>query len=109
MLRGEPLLFLKPNTSVIGPGDAIVRPPQSHQVDVEGELALVIGSIARSVSEADAASVVFGYTVANDVTARDLQSQTNSGRAPRDSIPSARLVLLSRRSPWSATRRSRRG
>jgi 2-keto-4-pentenoate hydratase/2-oxohepta-3-ene-1,7-dioic acid hydratase in catechol pathway len=69
----EPLLFLKPNTSVIGPGDAIVRPPQSTRVDFEGELAIVIGSVARNVSAADAARVVFGYTVGNDVTARDLQ------------------------------------
>jgi 2-keto-4-pentenoate hydratase/2-oxohepta-3-ene-1,7-dioic acid hydratase in catechol pathway len=69
----EPLLFLKPNTSVIGPGDAIVLPPQSSRVDFEGELAVIIGSIAKNVREEDAASVVFGYTVANDVTARDLQ------------------------------------
>jgi 2-keto-4-pentenoate hydratase/2-oxohepta-3-ene-1,7-dioic acid hydratase in catechol pathway len=69
----EPLLFLKPNTSVIGPGDAIVRPPQSAQVDFEGELAVVIGSIAKNVAAEDAASVIFGYTLANDVTARDLQ------------------------------------
>ena len=70
----EPLLFLKPNTSVIGPGDAIVLPRQSSRVEFEGELAVVIGSIAKNVSEADAASVVFGYTIANDVTARDLQA-----------------------------------
>lgn len=69
----EPLLFLKPNTSVIGPGDAIVIPRQSSQVEHEGELAIVIGSIAKNVSAADAAGVVFGYTIANDVTARDLQ------------------------------------
>ena len=69
----EPLLFLKPNTSVIGPGDAIVLPPQSEQVEHEGEVAVVIGRIARNVAEADAAGVIFGYTIANDVTARDLQ------------------------------------
>jgi 2-keto-4-pentenoate hydratase/2-oxohepta-3-ene-1,7-dioic acid hydratase in catechol pathway len=69
----EPLLFLKPNTAVIGPGDAIVLPPESSQVEFEGEVAVVIGRIARRVSEADAASVIFGYTIANDVTARDLQ------------------------------------
>ena len=69
----EPLLFLKPNTSVIGPGDAIVVPRQSKRVDFEGELAIVIGSIARNVAEADVDSVIFGYTIANDVTARDLQ------------------------------------
>jgi 2-keto-4-pentenoate hydratase/2-oxohepta-3-ene-1,7-dioic acid hydratase in catechol pathway len=69
----EPLLFLKPNTSVIGPGDRIVTPPQSSQVEFEGELAVVIGSIAKNVAAERAAEVVFGYTVANDVTARDLQ------------------------------------
>ncbi|MGW4930919.1 fumarylacetoacetate hydrolase family protein [Agromyces sp. NPDC004153] len=69
----EPLLFLKPNTSVIGPGDAIVLPRQSEQVEHEGELAVVIGRIAKNVAEADAAGVIFGYTIANDVTARDLQ------------------------------------
>ena len=69
----EPLLFLKPNTSVIGPGDAIMLPRQSKRVDFEGELAIVIGSIARNVAEADVDSVIFGYTIANDVTARDLQ------------------------------------
>lgn len=69
----EPLLFLKPNTSVIGTGDAIVLPPQSDQVEHEGELAVVIGRVAKSISAEQAESVIFGYTVANDVTARDLQ------------------------------------
>ncbi|MGI6877930.1 fumarylacetoacetate hydrolase family protein [Microbacterium sp. gxy059] len=69
----EPLLFLKPNTAVIGPGDAIVRPPQSQDTQWEGELAIVIGRIAKNVAASDAADYVFGYTVANDVTARDLQ------------------------------------
>ena len=69
----EPLLFLKPNTSVIGPGDVIVRPRQSERTDFEGELAVVIGRVAKDVSAADADSYIFGYTVANDVTARDLQ------------------------------------
>lgn len=69
----EPLLFLKPNTSVIGMGDTIVLPPQSQHVEHEVELAIVIGSIARNVPAKDAEQVIFGYTVANDVTARDLQ------------------------------------
>lgn len=69
----EPLLFLKPNTSVIGPGDAIVRPALSQQTDYEGELAVVIGRIAKNVKAADALGHVLGYTIANDVTARDLQ------------------------------------
>lgn len=68
-----PLLFLKPNTSVIGPGDAIVRPPQSQRTEHEGELAVVIGRIAKNVTPDRVPEVVFGYTVANDVTARDLQ------------------------------------
>lgn len=69
----EPLLFLKPNTSVIGPGDAIVRPAISEQTDYEGELAVVIGKVAKNVGQADALDHVLGYTIANDVTARDLQ------------------------------------
>jgi 2-keto-4-pentenoate hydratase/2-oxohepta-3-ene-1,7-dioic acid hydratase in catechol pathway len=71
----EPMLFFKPNTSVIGPGDAIVLPPQSDHVDFEGELAVVIGRIAKNVKEADAADVIFGFTLANDVSARDLQKR----------------------------------
>ena len=69
----EPMMFLKPNTSVIGPGDAIVRPPQSERTDYEGELAAVIGRVAKNVSTEDALDYVFGYTIGNDVTARDLQ------------------------------------
>ncbi|CAN5241120.1 fumarylacetoacetate hydrolase family protein [soil metagenome] len=69
----EPMLFFKPNTSVIGPGDPILLPPQSTHVDFEGELAVVIGRIAKNVAEADAADYIFGYTLANDVSARDLQ------------------------------------
>lgn len=69
----EPLIFLKPSTSVIGPGAQILIPPSSHQVDFEGELAVVIGRPCRDVSAANAKSVILGYTVANDVTARDLQ------------------------------------
>jgi 2-keto-4-pentenoate hydratase/2-oxohepta-3-ene-1,7-dioic acid hydratase in catechol pathway len=58
---------------VIGPGDAIQLPRESSQVEHEGELAVVIGSIARDVKKEDYADVVFGYTIANDVTARDIQ------------------------------------
>ena len=69
----EPLLFLKPNTSVIGPNDAIVRPKQSARTEYEGELAVVIGRIAKNVPAERAHEYVFGYTIGNDVTARDLQ------------------------------------
>lgn len=71
----EPLIFLKPNTSVIGPGDPIFYPDQSKDVHFEGELAVVIGRICRDISAADSHKVIFGYTVANDVTARDLQKK----------------------------------
>lgn len=69
----EPLMFLKPNTSVVGPGDPIFYPPQSGEVHYEGELAVVIGRICRDVPAEKADDVIFGYTVGNDVTARDLQ------------------------------------
>jgi 2-keto-4-pentenoate hydratase/2-oxohepta-3-ene-1,7-dioic acid hydratase in catechol pathway len=69
----EPLVFLKPNTSVVGPGDPVLYPPQSEELHFEGELAVVIGRICRDVPAERAADVVFGYTVGNDVTARDLQ------------------------------------
>jgi len=70
-----PILFLKPPSSVIGPGEKIILPPQSHQVDHEAELAVVIGKKNRWIPVDDAIKVVFGYTVANDVTARDLQQR----------------------------------
>lgn len=69
----EPLIFLKAPTALIGPEAMVIHPQISQRVDHEGELALVIGRRCRNVSEADAQSVIFGYTVANDVTARDLQ------------------------------------
>jgi 2-keto-4-pentenoate hydratase/2-oxohepta-3-ene-1,7-dioic acid hydratase in catechol pathway len=70
-----PLIFLKPPTSVIGPDDAIVLPPQSQRVDHEGELAVVIGKPGRWISAENALEYVLGYTAANDVTARDLQQK----------------------------------
>jgi 2-keto-4-pentenoate hydratase/2-oxohepta-3-ene-1,7-dioic acid hydratase in catechol pathway len=69
----EPLMFLVPNTAVIGPGDPVVIPRQSANVHYEGELAVVIGKIAKDVRVEDAMDCVWGYTVADDVTARDLQ------------------------------------
>lgn len=68
-----PLLFLKPPSSVIGPGEAIVLPPQSQQVEHEAELAVVIGRRGRWIPAEEALNYVLGYTIANDVTARDLQ------------------------------------
>ncbi|GAC1324471.1 MAG: fumarylacetoacetate hydrolase family protein [Mycobacteriales bacterium] len=68
-----PVMFLKPSTSVVGPGDAIARPGAAERVDFEGELAVVIGRLCRDVPAAAALDVVLGYTCANDVTARDMQ------------------------------------
>jgi 2-keto-4-pentenoate hydratase/2-oxohepta-3-ene-1,7-dioic acid hydratase in catechol pathway len=72
-IPAEPLMFLKPSTAVIGPGDPIVIPAGAGRVDHEAEVGVVIGRRARQVSEADALSVVFGITCVNDVTARELQ------------------------------------
>ena len=70
----EPLIFIKPNTSVIGPNDAIRIPGVTERVEEEGELAVVIGATgARRLDRAGAEKAIFGYTVGNDVTARDLQ------------------------------------
>lgn len=69
----EPVVFLKPNTSVIGPGDPIVLPAYSTEVHHEAELAVVISRLCKFVPVEKAADVIFGYTVANDVTARDVQ------------------------------------
>jgi 2-keto-4-pentenoate hydratase/2-oxohepta-3-ene-1,7-dioic acid hydratase in catechol pathway len=70
----RPLVFLKPSTSVTGAGGTIDYPPSSERVDFEGELAVVIGRLCRDVPAARAMEVVFGYTCANDVTARDQQA-----------------------------------
>lgn len=69
----SPIIFMKPTTAVIGPNEAIVRPAISERVDYEGELALVIKKRARNVKAEDYRDYVLGYTILNDVTARDLQ------------------------------------
>ncbi|WP_430791964.1 fumarylacetoacetate hydrolase family protein [Actinoplanes sp. G11-F43] len=72
----EPLIFIKPSTSVIGPNDAIRIPSVTERVDEEAELAVVIGATgARRVDRAGAEKAIFGYTIGNDVTARDLQKK----------------------------------
>jgi 2-keto-4-pentenoate hydratase/2-oxohepta-3-ene-1,7-dioic acid hydratase in catechol pathway len=70
-----PIIFLKPPSSLIGPGDSIILPPQSQQVEHEAELAVVIGKTARWVDAINATEYILGYTIANDVTARDLQNR----------------------------------
>ena len=70
-----PLIFLKPPSAIINPGDKIVHPPQSERVDYEAELAVVIGKKATWVKEEEAEQYIFGFTCVNDVTARDLQKK----------------------------------
>lgn len=72
-LPKEPLIFMKPATSVIGQNQTVVYPPQSKEVHHEAELAVVISRPARNIKAEDASQYIFGYTAANDVTARDLQ------------------------------------
>lgn len=69
----EPIMFIKPSTSVIGPAAAIRIPPHSEKVEHEAELAVVIGKVARNVAVEDSSSYILGYTVGQDITARDLQ------------------------------------
>ncbi len=71
----NPLLFLKPTSSIVGDGDDIIHPKQSERVDYEAELGVVIGKTAKDVSEKDADQYIFGLTCVNDVTARDLQKK----------------------------------
>lgn len=71
----EPIIFIKPNTSVTGPNETIIWPKMSERVDHEVELAVVIGRICKEVPAEKSADVIFGYTIANDVTARDLQKR----------------------------------
>ena len=70
----EPIIFLKPSTSVVGPGDPIIYPAGVDRVDFEGELAVIVGKMARRLDEATALQVVLGFTCANDVTARNRQA-----------------------------------
>lgn len=72
-IPSTPLLFLKPPTAVIGPNQTIFLPPQSQQVDHEAELVVVIGKRGRWIQPTEAHNHIFGFTIGNDITARDLQ------------------------------------
>ena len=71
----EPIIFLKPNTAVIGPGDTIVWPAMAPTIDYEAELAIVIGRVCKEVPKERVKDVIFGYTMANDITSRELQKR----------------------------------
>ena len=68
----NPLIFLKPNTAVIGPDEPIILPPVDGRITHEGELVVVIGAVAKRVKKENWRDVVFGYTIGNDVSARDV-------------------------------------
>ena len=93
----EPLLFLKPSTAVIGPNDPIELLPISTRIDYEGELAVVIGRLARGIRAEDAYKVILGYTCANDVTLRDLQKTGDQWARAKGFDGSAPI------GPWIAT------
>jgi 2-keto-4-pentenoate hydratase/2-oxohepta-3-ene-1,7-dioic acid hydratase in catechol pathway len=93
----EPLLFLKPSTAVIGPGDPIRLLSISQRIDYEGELAVVIGRLARGIRAEDAFKFILGYTCANDVTLRDLQKTDDQWTRAKGFDGSAPL------GPWIAT------
>lgn len=71
----EPIIFLKPNTAVIGPEETIQWPAMAPSIDYEGELAIVISRICKDVPKEKYSDVVYGYTIANDVTSRELQKR----------------------------------
>ncbi len=98
----EPLLFLKPPSAVIAHDEPIVLPTESARVEHEGELAVIIGRRARRVSATDAASIIAGYTVGNDVTARDLQRkdvQFTRGKGFDTFCPLSSEIVAARPSP----------
>ncbi|MBU4534915.1 MAG: fumarylacetoacetate hydrolase family protein [Euryarchaeota archaeon] len=74
-LPQEPVIFLKPPTSIIGHQDSIIYPYSSHQVDYEAEMGIIISKKAKNIKEKNAGEFIGGYTVLNDVTARDLQKK----------------------------------
>jgi 2-keto-4-pentenoate hydratase/2-oxohepta-3-ene-1,7-dioic acid hydratase in catechol pathway len=73
VIPDEPIIFMKPHTAIIGPNESIIKPSFVHQLDYEAELAIVMGKKCRNVSVSDAESCIFGYTIMNDVSARDIQ------------------------------------
>lgn len=92
-----PLAFLKPNTAVVGPNDPVLIPPYSKNVHYEAELAVVISRICRDITPKQAADVIFGYTAANDLTARDAQDDDitwTRGKAWDTSCPLGPFIAM---------------
>ena len=106
----EPLIFLKPPSSLIAHGDSIVYPPLSSRVDHEGELGVVIGKRAHRIRREDVEQYIFGYTCINDVTARDLQNrdgQWTRAKGFDTFCPGGHGSCLAARSPSARSRSGR--
>ena len=106
----EPVIFMKPHTTIIGPGDKIIKPSMVKELDYEGELAVVIGKKAKNVSVSDAESVIFGYTVFNDVSARDYQfkdGQWTRGKSFDTFAPTGPCVVTTAQLPDTGNLRLR--
>lgn len=99
----EPVIFSKPSSAIIGPGDKIILPKESSHVDYEGEIAIVIGKRATKVSEPG--SYIFGYTCFNDVTARDIQQRSQDWTKAKgfDTFAPLGPVISTERPAWVRT------
>jgi acylpyruvate hydrolase len=98
----EPVIFMKPHTAIAGPNDKIVKRPFVKELDYEGELAIVIGKKAKDVPVSEALNFVFGYTILNDVSARDFQfkgSQWTPGKSFDTFAPTGPCITMSNQLP----------
>ena len=102
VLPEEPVIFMKPHTAIAGPNQKIVKRPFVNELDYEGELAVVIGKKAKDVPTSEALSYVFGYTILNDVSARDFQfkgSQWTPGKSFDTFAPTGPCIVTSKELP----------
>lgn len=98
----QPVVFMKPATAIVGPNEKIVKRPFVTQLDYEGELAIVVGKKAKDVPVSEALNYIFGYTVLNDVSARDFQfkgSQWTSGKSFDTFAPIGPCITMSGQMP----------
>jgi 2-keto-4-pentenoate hydratase/2-oxohepta-3-ene-1,7-dioic acid hydratase in catechol pathway len=98
----EPEIFMKPRTAIVGPNDKIIKRPFVKQLDYEGELAMVMGKKAKEVEVSEAFNYVFGYTIMNDVSARDFQfrgSQWTPGKSFDTFAPIGPCITMSNQMP----------
>jgi len=98
----EPVIFMKPRTAIAGPNDKIIKRPFVKELDYEGELAVVIGKKSKDISVSEAMDCVFGYTVLNDVSARDFQfrgSQWTPGKSFDTFAPTGPCITMSNQLP----------